>query len=85
MPKKKETRLKGFWLRVDQIKKISSSTKYLGITESALIRNLLDGHFGLKNKRDQKYIMDDELKIPSVGKIAAYVNVLMSLDQIHLA
>ena len=52
MPKKKETRLKGFWLRVDQIKKISSRTKYLGITESALIRNLLDGHFGLKNKRD---------------------------------
>ena len=47
MPKKKEkTRLKGFHLRVGQIKKLSKEAKKLEITESRFIRNLIDDYFG---------------------------------------
>ena len=47
MPKQKEkTRLKGFHLRVGQIKKLSKEAKKLEITESRFIRNLIDDYFG---------------------------------------
>ena len=57
MPKKKEkTRLKGFHLRVGQIKKLSKEAKKLEITESRFIRNLIDDYFGDEKRfRKQSY------------------------------
>lgn len=43
--KKIDTRLKGFHLKVGQIKKISVEVKKLGVSESAFIRGLLDDYF----------------------------------------